>query len=70
MTPLSYTAIFNSVFIFDYLIEMEVDLNNIDFKGNSVLHYAITMGNELAAVKILETRRFDPDVARVLNNEG
>ena len=43
------------VFIFDFLIEMGANVNILDNRRMSPLHYALELPDELYAVKILET---------------
>ena len=51
------------VFIFDFLIEMGANVNALDSRRMSALHYALELTDELYAVKILETGKVDPAVA-------
>ena len=61
---------FKSIFIFEYLLEQGADVNALDKKRHSVLHYALQSRDEIFAVNILQTGRCDPAAARVLDEVG
>ena len=69
-TPLMLALEFKSIFIFEYLLEQGADVNALDKKRLSVLHYALQSRDEIFAVNILQTERCDAAAARVLDEHG
>ena len=53
-TPLMLALEFKSLFIFEYLLEQGANVNLLDDKRMSVLHYALTSRDEIWSINILE----------------
>lgn len=59
---------FKSLFIFEFLLEQGADVNLLDDRRMSVLHYALASRDEMFAINILESaRNVDPAILHVLN---
>ena len=69
-SPLMLALEFGAMAIFDYLLYLEADVNQLDGRRVSLLHYALNAREEIYAVKVLKTGRVNPLTVQITGPDG